>query len=78
MAQCPRSFALSSAKYDKFSSDSQYTADVYLASPRDVAGSDAELRQLDDPHPDVVGQRPPVDEHPAQLVHLAVLTQMRL
>ena len=40
--------------------------------PADVAGSDAELRQLYDPQPHVVRQRPPVHEDAAQLVHLAV------
>ena len=45
--------------------------------PRDVAGPDAELRQLDDPDPDVVGQRAAVDEHASQLVDLAVLVHLR-
>lgn len=34
---------------------------------------DAELRQLNDAQPHRVGQRPAVDKHSAQLVHLAVL-----
>ena len=40
--------------------------------PGDVAGAHAVVRQLDDPLADDVGQRPPVDEHAAQLVHAAV------
>ena len=40
--------------------------------PRDVAGPHSVVRQLDDPLADDVGQRPPVDEHAAQLVHAAV------
>ena len=44
----------------------------------DVAGSDTELRQLHNPQPDVVGERPPVDENPTQLVDLAVRVDMGL
>lgn len=44
--------------------------DAQLAA--DVAGPHAELRQLHDPQPHRVGQRPPVNEHPAELVHLPV------
>ena len=40
--------------------------------PGDVAGAHAVVRQLDDPLADDVGQRPPVDEDAAQLVHTAV------
>ncbi len=39
---------------------------------RDVAGPHAHHGQLDDAAPHVVGQRPPVHEHAAQLVHAAV------
>lgn len=39
--------------------------------PADVARPDAELRQLHDPEPNGVGERPAVDEHAAELVHLA-------
>ena len=39
--------------------------------PGDVAGAHAVVRQLDDPLADDVGQRPPVDEDAAQLVHAA-------
>ena len=42
----------------------------------DVAGPDSELGELHDPHPDVVRQRPAVDEHSAKLVHLAVSIHM--
>ena len=38
----------------------------------DVAGSDAELGQLHNPQPDVVGQRPPVDEDSPELVHTSL------
>ena len=41
--------------------------------PRDVAGPDAQLGQLDDPDPDVVGQGPPVDKDPSKLVDLPIL-----
>ena len=40
--------------------------------PGDVAGAHAVVRQLDDPLADDVGQRTPVDEDAAQLVHAAV------
>lgn len=40
---------------------------------RYVARPDAELGQLDDAQPHRVGQRAPVHEHAAELVHLAVL-----
>lgn len=46
--------------------------------PGDVAGSDAQLGQLDDPDPDVVGQGPAVDKHPSQLVDLSILIQLRI
>jgi len=36
--------------------------------PADDTGPDPGCRHLDDLEPDVVGQRPPVDEHAAQLV----------
>ena len=42
-------------------------ADAQLA--RDDAGPHAGRRHLDDLEADVVGQRPAVDEHAAQLVH---------
>ena len=41
-------------------------ADAQL--PGDDAGADAGGGHLDDLEADVVGQRPPIDEHPAQLV----------
>ncbi len=44
--------------------------DAQLAA--DVAGPHPELRQLHDPQPHRVGKRPPVNEHPAELVHLPV------
>lgn len=50
--------------------DAQLTADV--------ARSDADPGQFDDAHADRVGQRPTVDEHAAQLVHLAVLLLLLL
>ena len=40
--------------------------------PGDVARPHSVVRQLDDPLPDDVGQRPPVDEDATQLVHAAV------
>lgn len=40
--------------------------------PRDHAGAHARRRHLHDLEADVVGQRPPVDEHAAQLVHAAL------
>lgn len=46
-------------------------ADAKLAG--NVTRPDSEPGQLDDPHPGAVGEGPPVDEHAAQLVHLAVL-----
>lgn len=46
-------------------------ADAQLAG--DVTRSDAEPGQFDDSHPGAVGQRPPIDEHSAELVHFAVL-----
>ena len=39
---------------------------------RDDARPDPGGRHLDDLQPDVVGQRPPVDEDPAQLVDAAL------
>ena len=50
--------------------------DAQLAG--DVARPDAELGQLDDADADVVGERPAVDEHAAQLVDLAILVQLRV
>lgn len=50
--------------------DAQLTADV--------ARSDAHPGQFDDAHANGVGQRPTVDEHAAQLVHLAVLLLLLL
>lgn len=50
-------------------------ADAAVRHPQlaaDVAGPDAELSQLHDAQADGVGQRAPVDENAAQLVHLAV------
>ena len=44
--------------------------DAELAA--DVAGPDALVRQVYNPLPHHVRQRPPVDEDPAQLVHSAV------
>ena len=41
-------------------------ADAQL--PGDDAGANAGGGHLDDLEADVVGQRPPIDEHPAQLV----------
>lgn len=38
----------------------------------DVAGPHTELRQLHDAQPHRVGERPAVNEHPAELVHLPV------
>ena len=46
--------------------------------PADVAGSDTKLSELHNPQPDVVGERPPVDENPAKLVDLAVRVNMGL
>lgn len=43
-----------------------------------VAGSDAQAGQLHDPHPGRIRQRTPIDEDPAQLVHLAILRTLRL
>lgn len=46
----------------------------------DVAGPHPELGQFHDPEPHRVGQRPSVNEHPAELVHLPVAllcTQIR-
>ena len=46
-------------------------ADTAVADPElpaDDAGSHPGGRHLDDLEADVVGQRPPIDEHPAQLV----------
>ena len=37
--------------------------------PRDVAGPHSHHGELDDPAADIVGQRPPVHEDAAQLVH---------
>jgi hypothetical protein len=53
-------------------------ADAQLAA--DDAGADAGGRHLDDLEPDVVGQRPPVDENAAQLVDptLACATVYRI
>ena len=50
--------------------------DTQLAG--DVAGPNPQLGQLDDPDPDVVGQRPTVDKHPSKLVDLAILVQLRV
>ena len=44
----------------------------YPELPRDVAGSHAVVRELDDPLADDVGERAAVDEHAAELVHAAV------
>ena len=41
--------------------------------PGDVAGSDAELGELNDADSDVIGERSAVDEHATQLVDLAIL-----
>lgn len=40
--------------------------------PTDVAGPNAQLRHFDDAESNSGWKRPAVDEHPAQLVHLAV------
>ena len=45
-------------------------ADAQLA--RDDAGPHPGRRHLDDLEADVVGQRPTVDEHAAQLVHASL------
>ena len=50
--------------------------DTQLAG--DVAGPNPQLGQLDDPDPDVVGQRPTVDKHPSKLVDLAILVKLRV
>lgn len=50
--------------------DAQLTADV--------TRPDADAGQFDDAHSDRVGQRPSVDEHAAELVHLAVLLLLLL
>ncbi len=42
----------------------------------DVTGPDAELGELDDAYSNVVGQRPPVHEHPTKLVHLTILAEL--
>ena len=44
----------------------------------DVAGSYSELSQLNDPDSNVIGQRPTIDEHSAQLINLAILVQLRI
>lgn len=44
----------------------------------DVAGSDAELCQLDYAKTDAIGQRAAVHEHPAQLVHFTILLHLTL
>lgn len=43
-----------------------------LQDPGDVAGPGAAVSEFHDLLPRGVGQRPPVDEHPAELVHAAV------
>jgi len=43
-----------------------------------VAGSYAQAGQLHDPHPGRIWQRTPINEDPAQLVHLAILRTLRL
>ena len=53
----------------------EYLGDTAVADPElpgDVARPHSVVRQLDDPLPDDVGQRPPVDEDATQLVHAAV------
>ncbi len=45
---------------------------THLQNAGDVAGPRAGVRQLDDSLPGGVGQRPPVHEHAAQLVHSRV------
>lgn len=52
--------------------DLAHAAVGYAKLPADVTGSDAQLRQLHDAQADGVGQGAAVDEHAAQLVHLAV------
>jgi len=44
----------------------------------DVTRPDANAGQFDDAHSDRVGQRPPIDEHAAELVHLAILLLLLL
>ena len=44
----------------------------------DVARSDPKLGQLHNPQPDMVGQRPAVDENSPQLVDLAVRVDVGL
>ena len=44
----------------------------------DVAGSNSQLSQLDDPNTDVVGQGAPIDKHASQLVDFAILVQLRV
>lgn len=54
----------------------QYLADATVADAQlsaDVTWSDAQLRQLHYTHAHRVGQGSAIDEHTAQLVHLAVL-----
>lgn len=45
---------------------------LHLQDPGDVAGPGAAVSEFHDLLPRGVGQRPPVDEHPAELVHAAV------
>ena len=47
------------------------TAVGHAQLPANVTGSNPELGQLHYPEPDGVGERPAVDENPAELVHLA-------
>ncbi len=57
----------------------QDLADASVANAQlaaDVAGPDAQLGQLDDAHPDVVGQGAPIDENPSELVDLSILIYM--
>ncbi len=57
----------------------QYLGDASARDPElpgDVAGSDPQLGQLDDPHAHVIGQGAPVHEEAAELIHLAVLVQL--
>lgn len=52
--------------------DLAHAAVGYAELPTDVTGSDAQLRQLHNAQADGVGQGAAVDEHTAQLVHLAI------
>lgn len=59
----------------------QDLADAAVTHPQlsaDVARPDAHLRQLHYAHAHRVGQRPPVHEHPAQLIDLPILLTLSI